>query len=127
MIALYGTNEHPPIYGSTLKAVIALAGAKYPWADFDQNKIPSWEQFVEGNPEMICASRGTGSEASTTMASATLPADRDGRDDRIRRAAVTFSQLVWGSLWGSLTSKRADFGGLGRTTGSNEKEPKALN
>jgi hypothetical protein len=32
---------------------------------------------------------------------------------------------LWGSLWGSLTPKRADFGGLGRISGTNEKEPKA--
>ena len=33
---------------------------------------------------------------------------------------------LWGSLWGSPTPKRADFGGLDRMTPRNDKEPKAL-
>jgi len=33
---------------------------------------------------------------------------------------------VWGSLWGSLTTKRADFSVLERKPRGNEEEPKAL-
>jgi hypothetical protein len=36
------------------------------------------------------------------------------------------SGLVWGSLWGSLTPKRADFSVLKRKPRRNKKEPKAL-
>jgi hypothetical protein len=44
--------------------------------------------------------------------------------------ATTASRVVTGGarvgkLWGSLTPKRADFGGLGRITAANEKKPKA--
>jgi iron complex transport system substrate-binding protein len=53
-IAIYdGTPDHPTTYGGTANAVISLAGAKYLWAGFNPNKLPSWEQFVKGNPDVI--------------------------------------------------------------------------
>ncbi len=48
-----GTVEHPPVYGGTINSVIALAGADYIWADADPNTLPSWEQFIAADPDVI--------------------------------------------------------------------------
>jgi tetratricopeptide (TPR) repeat protein len=46
-------------------------------------------------------------------------------EQRWSTSCATKCSPLWGSLWGSPTPKRADFGGLGRMTAANEKEPKA--
>ena len=62
-------------------------------------------------------------------ASASVSSPR-AAEDETRRLEQTWHALtttfVWGSLWGSLTTKRAVFSVLKRKTQANEKEPKAL-
>ncbi len=72
---------------------------------------------------MPCASvlSSDGVQAALRVLSEMPPIER-GR----RLEVLPVDRPVWGSLWGSLTPKRADFGGLERTTGINKKEPKAL-
>ncbi len=48
-----GFDKQPTYYGGMENAVVALAGAKYIWANADPNVSPSWEQFVAADPQVI--------------------------------------------------------------------------
>lgn len=65
-IALYdGTPDHPPIYGGTVNALVTLAGSNYVWSDLEPNLIPSWEQFVNANPDVLWIVPDAGTDLET--------------------------------------------------------------
>lgn len=48
-----GYDKQPTYYGGLENAVLALAGAKYVWANIDPSAQTSWEQFVAADPQVI--------------------------------------------------------------------------
>ena len=44
---------HPPSYGGSFNAVVELAGSRNIFRDVPQDQVPSWEQFVAADPDVI--------------------------------------------------------------------------
>ena len=48
-----GGKEHPGTYGGTAEAIVALAGSRSAFAGLGVDEVPSWEQFVKADPDVI--------------------------------------------------------------------------